>query len=165
MTVTSVEKDPVALTLTITSELAATVERAWQLWADPRQLERWWGPPTYPATFVDHDLSPGARVSYFMTGPDGGKSYGYWDIVAVDPPHRLEVQDGFADDGGEPNDTLGTGVMVVTLAETDDGAGTVMAIESRFPSAAAMEQLLAMGQEEGMVAALSQVEGILADTV
>jgi hypothetical protein len=40
-----------------------------------------------------------------------------------------------------------------------------MAIESRFPSAAAMEQLLAMGQEEGMVAALSQVEGILADTV
>ncbi len=49
--------------------------------------------------------------------------------------------------------------MVVTLAETADGAGTVMAIESRFPSAAAMEQLLAMGQEEGMVAALSQVEG------
>ena len=164
MTVTSVEKDPVALTLTITSELAATVERAWQPWADPRQLERWWGPPTYPATFVDHDLSPGARVSYFMTGPDGGKSHGYWDIVAVDPPHRLEVQDGFADDGGEPNDTLGPG-RHGRHPRRADGAGTVMAIESRFPSAAAMEQLLAMGQEEGMVAALSQVEGILADTV
>jgi uncharacterized protein YndB with AHSA1/START domain len=164
--VTSVEKDPVALTLTITSELAATVERAWQLWADPRQPERWWGPPTYPATFVDHDLSPGARVSYFMTGPDGGKSHGYWDIVAVDPPHRLEMQDGFADDDGEPNnDMAGPGVMVVTLAETANGAGTVMVIESRFPTAEAMEQLLAMGQEEGMVAALSQIEGILADTV
>ena len=75
------------------------------------------------------------------------------------------MQDGFADDSGEPDDTLGTGVMVVTLAATPDGAGTVMAIMSRFPSAAAMEQLLAMGQEEGMVAALSQVEGILADTV
>jgi uncharacterized protein YndB with AHSA1/START domain len=167
MTVTSVEKDPVALTLTITSELATSVERAWQLWADPRQLERWWGPPTYPATFVDHELSPGARVTYFMTGPDGGKAYGYWDVVAVDPPHRLEVQDGFADDSGEPEvDAMpdGPGVMVVTLAETADGAGTAMVIESRFPSVAAMEELLRMGQEEGMVAALTQVEAILADT-
>jgi uncharacterized protein YndB with AHSA1/START domain len=164
MIVTSVEKDPVALTLTITCELAATVERTWQLWADPRQLERWWGPPTYPATFVDHDLTPGARVSYFMTGPDGGKSHGYWDVVAVDPPHRLEVRDGFANDDGTPNDTLGTGVMVITLTETPDGTGTVMAIESGFPTAAVMEQLLEMGQEEGMVAALSQIEGILADT-
>ncbi|MBV9952880.1 MAG: SRPBCC domain-containing protein [Acidimicrobiia bacterium] len=164
MTVTSVEKDPVALTLTITSELAAPVDRAWQLWTDPRQLERWWGPPTYPATFVDHDLSPGARVSYFMTGPSGDKAYGYWDVVAVDPPHRLEVRDGFADDSGEPTDTPGPGVMIVTLTETADGAGTVMVIESQFPSAAEMEQLLAMGQEEGMVAALSQIEAILADT-
>ena len=90
MTVTSVEKDPDALTMVITAELDATVERAWQLWADPRQLERWWGPPTYPATFVDHDLSPGGRVSYFMTGPEGSKSHGYWDVVAVDaaPPAR-----------------------------------------------------------------------------
>ena len=23
------------------------------MWSDPRQLERWWGPPSYPATFVD----------------------------------------------------------------------------------------------------------------
>jgi uncharacterized protein YndB with AHSA1/START domain len=164
MSVTSVEKDPVALTLTITSELAAPVARAWQLWADPRQLERWWGPPTWPATFVDHDLSPGARVTYFMTGPDGSKGHGYWDVVAVDPPRRLEVTDGFADDDGEPSDVAEPGSMVVTLAETPDGAGTVMVIESRFPSAEAMQQLLEMGQEEGMVQALSQVEAILADT-
>ena len=71
MTVAHVRRDPEALTMTITAELDATVERAWQLWADPRQLERWWGPPTYPATVVDHDLTAGGRVSYFMTGPDG----------------------------------------------------------------------------------------------
>lgn len=162
MTVTHVEKDPVALTLTITSELAATVERAWQLVADPRQLERWWGPPTYPATFVDHDLSPGHRVLYFMTGPDGSTSHGYWDVVAVDPPHRLEVQDGFADDAGQPADSPGPGEMAISFAATPDGAATVMVIESRFPSAEDMEQMLAMGQEEGMVAALSQVEALLA---
>ena len=52
MTVTAVRKDPDALTMTLTAEFEASPERVWQLWADPRQLERWWGPPTYPATFT-----------------------------------------------------------------------------------------------------------------
>ncbi|MEJ7695518.1 MAG: SRPBCC domain-containing protein [Candidatus Limnocylindrales bacterium] len=47
MTVTAVRKDPEDLTLTITAQFDASPERVWQLWADPRQLERWWGPPTY----------------------------------------------------------------------------------------------------------------------
>ena len=50
MTVTAVQKDPVNLTLTLTAEFDATPERVWELWSDPRQLERWWGPPSYPAT-------------------------------------------------------------------------------------------------------------------
>ena len=69
MTVTAVRKDPKRLTLTVEAEFDASVERIWQLWADPRKLERWWGPPTYPATFTKHDLTPGSRVEYHMTGP------------------------------------------------------------------------------------------------
>ena len=52
MTVTAVRKDPDTLTMTLDAEFEAPPERVWQLWADPRQLERWWGPPTYPATFT-----------------------------------------------------------------------------------------------------------------
>jgi uncharacterized protein YndB with AHSA1/START domain len=49
MTVTAVRKDPQRLTLTVEAEFDASVERIWQLWADPRQLERWWGRrPTLP---------------------------------------------------------------------------------------------------------------------
>ena len=59
MTVTNVTRTPTPCTMTITAEFDAPVERVWQLWADPRQLERWWGPPTYPATVVDHDLAAG----------------------------------------------------------------------------------------------------------
>ena len=58
MPVTDVNKDLDALTMTITAEFDAGAERVWEMWSDPRQLERWWGPPSYPATFVDHDLSP-----------------------------------------------------------------------------------------------------------
>ena len=64
MTVTAVRKDPHRLTMTIEAEFDASPERVWQLWADPRQLERWWGPPNYPATVTQHKLAPGGRVEY-----------------------------------------------------------------------------------------------------
>jgi uncharacterized protein YndB with AHSA1/START domain len=163
MTVTDVRKDPDNLTMTVTAELDATVERAWQLWADPRQLERWWGPPTFPATVEDHDLVTGGRVTYFMTGPEGDTHRGWWHVLAVDPPKRLELKDGFADDSGAPNPDMPTMTMVMTLTERD-GGGTVMAIETQFPSVEAMEKLVSMGMEEGMMAAMGQIDAILADT-
>lgn len=164
MTITSVHKDPEALTMTLTVELDATPERAWQLLADPRQLERWWGPPTYPATVVDHDLSPGGRVKYFMTGPESDKVHGWWQVLAAEPPHRLEVRDGFADEKGAPNEDMPITAMVVRLTESDRG-GTLMTFESTFPSLQAMEQLVAMGMEEGITAALGQIDRIIAGDV
>jgi uncharacterized protein YndB with AHSA1/START domain len=82
--------------------------------------------------------------------------------LAADPPRRLELKDGFADDSGAPNDAMPATTMVVTLTDRD-GGGTAMVIETRFPSLEAMEQLVAMGLEEGITAALSQIEAILSD--
>ena len=161
MTVKSVEKNPETLTMTVTAELAATAERAWQLWADPRQLERWWGPPSHPATFVDHDLSAGGRVNYYMTSPEGEKFHGWWAVQSVDAPHRLEVKDGFADDSGAPDEAMPTTRFVVTLEEATPGH-TVMTIESHFPSLEAMQQMSEMGMEEGITAAVGQIDAILA---
>ncbi len=162
MTVTAVEKNREDLSMTLTAEFDATPERVWQLWADPRQLERWWGPPTYPATFTRHSLTPGSRVEYHMTGPEGDQPKGYWDVVEVQAPHRLVVKDGFANDDGTPNEEFPTGEMRVTVEEIDSGR-TRMSILSTFPSAEAMEQLLAMGQEEGMKQAVGQIDAILAE--
>jgi len=162
LTVTAVTKDPKALTMTMTAEFDASVERVWQLWADPRQLERWWGPPTYPATFTKHDLTPGSRIEYHMTGPEGDQPKGYWDVVEVDPPRRLVVRDGFANDDGSPNTAMPEGVMRLSIEPIDD-ARTRMVIESEFPSTEAMEQVLAMGAEEGMKQAMGQIDAILAE--
>jgi len=75
MTVTAVRKDPHRLTMTIEAEFDAAPERVWQLWADPRQLERWWGPPNYPATVTQHNLAPGGRVEYgWSTGRSGPRA-------------------------------------------------------------------------------------------
>ncbi len=96
MTVVAVDRDSVGLTLTIVSEFDAPVKRVWQVWADARQLERWWGPPNYPATIVDHDLTIGGRVTYYMTGPGGEKLHGWWRIISVDPPRSLDHDDHHA---------------------------------------------------------------------
>jgi len=162
MTVTAVQKDADALTMTVDAEFDASPDRVWQLWADPRQLERWWGPPTYPATFTKHALAPGSRVEYHMTGPEGDQPKGFWEIVEVAPPHRLVVHDGFRNDDGTDNTDLPANEFVVTIADAGTGR-TRMSIESRFPSREAMEQLLAMGMEQGLVEALGQIDGILAE--
>src|SRR5262249_46857680 len=86
MSVTSVEKNMDALTMTVTADLDATVERAWQLWAEPRQFERWWGPPGCPPTVVDHDLRAGGRGTFFMTGTAGGREDSPWGGTPADPP-------------------------------------------------------------------------------
>ena len=165
MTVTAVRKDPEALTMRLDAEFDATPERIWLLWADPRQLERWWGPPTYPATFTKHDLSTGSRVEYHMTGPEGDQPRGYWDILEVDPPRSLVFRDGFANEDGSPNDDLPRNEARITI-EQIDGGRTRMSIESTFPSTEAMEQVLAMGMEQGLREAVGQIDAILAeDTV
>lgn len=162
MTVTAVRKDPHALTMTLEAEFEASPERVWQLWADPRQLERWWGPPTYPATFTSHALTPGSRVEYHMTGPEGDQPHGYWDVVEVDPPHRLVFRDGFANADGTPNTDMPRNTARVHIEQVAGGR-TRMSIESTFPSAEAMEQVLAMGMEQGLKEAVGQIDAILAE--
>ena len=160
MTVTNILKDAESLTMTINATFDAPVERVWQVWNDPRQLERWWGPPTYPATVVDHDFSPGGTVTYYMTGPEGDRPHGWWLVVAVDDPHHLQFEDGFADGDGRPDPSLPTTNCTVHLAPRD-GGGTDMQVVTTFASLKAMEQLVAMGMEEGMRAAMGQIDALL----
>lgn len=162
MSVTGVEKDPARRTMTVTAEYPSPVERVWRLWSDPRLLERWWGPPTYPATVEDHDLVPGGSVTYFMTGPGGDRHRGWWRITAVEAPHRLEFEDGFADPDGVPLADMPVTSARVELVPLPDG-GTRMTIASTFASAEAMEQLLGMGMEEGLRAAVGQTDALLAE--
>ncbi len=161
MTVTDVRKDPEAKTFTIVAEFDAPLLRVWQLWADPRKLERWWGPPQYPATVVRHDLRPGGTVTYLMTGPEGDRHHGWWRIDTVDAPTGLRFEDGFANDEGTPNPEMPTMNVEVRIEELTAEA-TRMTVETTFPSVEVMDQLIEMGMEEGSVAAFGQIDDVLA---
>lgn len=160
MPVISVIKDTAARTLTITSHFEAPIARVWQIWSDPRQLERWWGPPGYPATVLTHELAPGGGVAYFMTGPDGDRHGGWWRVRTVDPPHTLEFDEGFGDPEGNPLPDSPTGQVRVALSEPA-GGGTQMAVTHRWDSDEAMEQILATGTDVGLTAAAGQIDELL----
>jgi uncharacterized protein YndB with AHSA1/START domain len=161
MTVISVHKDVDALTMTVTTKFAASPERVWTLWANPRLLERWWGPPMFPATFVEHEFVMGGRVTYFMTGPSGEKHHGWWRITELDAPRAIAFEDGFADSEGKPNPALPTTRLAVTIRAEADGT-TIMELRSSFSSRENMDALIQMGMEEGFKQALSQIDAILA---
>ena len=160
MTVISVVKDADARTLTITARFDAPIGRVWQVWSDPRQLERWWGPPMYPATVTGHDLVPGGAITYYMTGPEGERHGGWFRVRAVDPPHNLDLDAGVADADGTSSPDTPTAVIRVALSEVD-GGGTQMTIATSWASDEAMEQMLATGMEAGMTAAVGQVHELL----
>lgn len=159
MPVTDVHHDRENATLTIIADFAAPVQRVWQVYADPRQLEKVWGPPEYPATVVDHDLRPGGRMTYFMTGPDGDKHAGYWDIKTVDEPTGFSFDDGFADLDFTPNPDLPVSANVFTFADHD--GGTRSTFVSTYASAEALQQVLDMGVVEGASSAINQIDALL----
>ena len=160
MSVTSIDKDLDSLTLTLVADFDAPIERVWQLWADPRQLELWWGPPSHPATVEQHDLTPGGGVTYFMTGPEGDRSRGWWRVTSVDPPSSLEFTDGFADQDGTPLDDMPATTVQMRLTEQD--GSTRMELRSAFESREQMQQLLDMGMTEGLEQAVGQMDALLA---
>ena len=161
MPITSVSKDPATLTMTVVAEFPVPVQRLWDAYADPRQLELFWGPPTYPARFTRHDMYPGGRSAYVMTGPDGDESRGYWEFLAVRPLESFEVRDGFADPDGVANPELPSMRMVFSFAPTE--SGSLVSTTTYFNSVEDLDQLIAMGMEQGMREAMAQMDAVMAD--
>ncbi len=159
MPVTEVIKDEKSFTLTMVAEFAAPPERVWQVYADPRQMEKIWGPPEYPATVVDHELSPGGRVTYFMTSPEGEKYHGFWKVEAVDEPRSFEFEDFFADADFEPAEGMPASRNRYEFVAS--GRGTTARYVSTYESQEGLQKVLDMGVEEGATEAIAQIDELL----
>ncbi|WP_422115918.1 SRPBCC family protein [Brachybacterium sp. UNK5269] len=160
MPVTDIAHDLDRLTITITAQFAAPVQRIWEIYADPRQLEQVWGPPGFPATVVEHSLAPGGRVTYYMTGPDGERYHGYWNVLAVEEPRSFTYEDGFAHEDFSPNPDLPVSTCVSTFSEQDGGTRAVYT--TSYPSREGLQTVLDMGVEEGARTSIDQIDGLIA---
>ena len=161
MPVTDVTTDAENLTMTVVADFAAPIERVWSAYSDPRQLERFWGPPGWPATFTAWDHTVGGRAVYSMSGPRGEKSSGAWEFVSIDAPNSFEVIDSFVDESGKPLDGFPAQRMSFVFEPTAEG--TRMVTTSHFDSVDALEQVVEMGQVEGLKMAMAQLDTVLQD--
>jgi uncharacterized protein YndB with AHSA1/START domain len=159
VSVTSVDTDYENLAITLIADFEAPIDRVWELWSDPRKLERWWGPPGYPATFEKHALTPGGEATYFMTSPDGETHHGMWRVTAADPPTSLHFTDAFADTDGAP--LADWPVSTVQVELTERGGGTRMEMQMKFDSREDMEKIVELGTVEGLQGAVGQMDGVL----
>ena len=156
MPLTSVTKDAATLTLTVVGDYPVAQRRLWDAFADPRQLERFWGPPFAPATFTRHDFRVGGRAEYFLTLPEGKQWNGSWKFTAVDPISSFEANDG---DDNVDDETMPSS-MRFAFATTPTGSR--LTVVTRFSSLEAMEQTVP-GMEEGLRAAMPQLDALLAE--
>ena len=165
MPITSVTKDAETLTMTVVADFTAPLQRLWEAYADPRQLEKFWGPPSFPSRFTRHDFFPGGLSNYAMTGPDGSTHGGYWEWIDVREPAdglaSFEVKDGFALPDCTPNPEMPNMRMVFSFEATT--AGSRVTTTTHFNSVDQLEQLIGMGMEEGLREAMGQMDAILAD--
>ena len=160
MPVTSLTRDAEALMLTVVADFAVSRQRLWDAYVDARQIEKFWGPPTYPSTFTRHDAFAGGRSHYTMTGPEGDQHGGYWVWESVDAPRQFVVTDGFADLEGNPVESMP--VMRAEFAFDETPTGSRLTVTSTFASAEQLEQVVAMGVEEGLQESMSQIDAVLA---
>jgi uncharacterized protein YndB with AHSA1/START domain len=163
MTVISSNTDAEQLTLDLVAEFDAAPEQVWDVWQNPRKLERWWGPPGWPAKFTRHEFGVGGQSRYYMTGPDGDKHHGWWRIDLIEGQRRLEFANGLAGDDGEPVPGLAPAGGILELEAA--GGGTRMVVRTKFVDVEQMERMLAMGMQEGMGMALGQIDGLLREAV
>lgn len=159
--VTDITRNLDTRSLIITAAFAAPVERVWQVYADPRQLERVWGPPTHPATIVSHELAPGGHMHYYMTGPDGEKYHGGWHVTSVEEPHRFTFEDFFADEDFNPAPGLPVSSSEFRFEPTP--VGTRAVFTTTYETVEALQQVLDMGMEEGATQATNQIDALLAE--
>ncbi|MFE3289158.1 SRPBCC domain-containing protein [Rhodococcus sp. NPDC059234] len=156
MPLTSVTKDAATLTVTVVGDYPVPQQRLWDAFADPRQLERFWGPPDWPATFTHHELKVGGRAEYFLSGQNGENWSGSWEFIAVKPISSFEARDG---EHNAEDETMPSS-MTFTFDTTPTGSRVTIA--TRFSSVEAME-LTIPGMEAGLRAAMPELDAVLAE--
>ncbi|MDQ2698688.1 MAG: SRPBCC domain-containing protein [Actinomycetota bacterium] len=161
MPVTELTTDAEALTMTLVADVDAPVDRLWRAFTDPRQLERFWGPPGWPATFTEFDFTVGGRARYHMTSPKGEPSRGAWEFVRIDAPQGFEVLDSFVEADGTVFEGFPAMRMVYTFEPTESGSR--LRNVTYFASHEALEQAVAMGAVEGSQLAMGQLDAVLHD--
>jgi uncharacterized protein YndB with AHSA1/START domain len=112
----------------ITRDFNASRARVWDAWTTIEGLAAWFGPKEVTSEVLSHDLRPGGRFHFRMTGADGGQMYGLFVYRDIVPPTLVSWEHGFADAEGNrtraPFDASFPLRLLTTVTFEEEGAKT-----------------------------------------
>ena len=91
----------------------ASTEEVWQLWADPENIKRWWGPDKFTCPLVKLDFRVGGTSLVCMKArPEMGGQlfYNIWTYVGIEPLRRIEFIMNLSDGDGARQDPTEVGM-------------------------------------------------------
>jgi uncharacterized protein YndB with AHSA1/START domain len=116
--------------IVISRLINAPRELVFEVWTDPKHLEKWWGPNGFSTTTKEFDFRPGGNWIHTMHGPDGTDfpNEVYYEVIV--PPERIEYAHGGGDDVGV-NDAQ----FHATVTFDDENGKTRVTMRSLFQTA------------------------------
>lgn len=111
--------------IVITRKVKAPRALVWKVCADPRHIDRWWGPNGFANKTLAHDLRVGGQWKYTMTAADGTVYPNLITYTEVTPIDRLAYDHG---DWENPK------MFVGSLTFTDTEEGTLITLHTIFPT-------------------------------
>jgi uncharacterized protein YndB with AHSA1/START domain len=147
-------------TITIKREFDAERSLVWDAYTKVEILEQWWAPKPWKVKTKSMNFKEGGSWHYAMVGPNGEEHWSLMMYKSIQPQKKFSGLDGFADAEANLNKDMPQSEWNVTF--TDNGAGTLIEIQSVYGDLAQLEQTLEMGFKEGMTIALEGLDEVLA---
>jgi uncharacterized protein YndB with AHSA1/START domain len=128
--------------------VAATPERIFEAYTDPKLVPRWWAPPGGSLRVEQMDVRPGGKYRYVQRNPGGQELVFLGSYVAVTPPTRL-VYTFEVEGQGNP--------VTTTVDLRGEGEATRVTLTNLCVSKEVREMMSKYGAEAGARAALQQL--------
>ena len=152
--------------IVITREFIAPRQLVWDVWTQPKHIEKWFGPKGFDTRVEKMDFKVGGRAIYVMVGPDGTEypaSGTYKEIVPIEKIVTTdEFGDGFDEIEAMKDVDLPQG-MVTTYLFDDLGERTKLTLITSHPTVEDKQKHEAMGVVDGWNSSLDKAEEYFAE--
>ena len=160
MNKTTITTDVENKKVTVERVFAAPLKRVWTAWTDSSVLDQWWAPKPWKAVTHSFDFREGGHWHYYMSGPEGEKNWVWVDFFTIHPLESFTAEDFFCDAEGNRDSAI-AGMYWLNEFHAEGESTRVVAIIT-FASTDDLNQIMAMGFEQGFSMGLDNLEELLA---
>ena len=106
--------------IVINREFTAPRQLVWDVWTQPKHIEKWFGPKGFDTRVEKFDFKVGGRATYVMVRPDGKEYPGTGVYKEIVPIEKIVTTDEFGEGFEESHPDMDLPQGMVTTALFDD---------------------------------------------